>query len=197
MIELLTDPQAWLAFVNADGARDRARHRQHHLHLDPGGPAATRAATAAARIIGLALAMLTRIAAAVLHRVGDGACVPDLFSVFGPELLRPRPHPDRRRPVPAGQEHASRSTRALEGQSGRAHAGVSAPISWRDLVQIAIIDIVFSLDSVITAVGSADELPIMVAAIVLADRRDDVAVGLRQRPSSTTIRPSRCWRWPS
>jgi predicted tellurium resistance membrane protein TerC len=36
------------------------------------------------------------------------------------------------------------------------------------LVQIAIIDIVFSLDSVITAVGMVDELAVMIAAIVIA-----------------------------
>ena len=36
------------------------------------------------------------------------------------------------------------------------------------LVQIALLDIVFSLDSVITAVGMADHVPIMVAAIVIA-----------------------------
>jgi len=36
------------------------------------------------------------------------------------------------------------------------------------LVQIALLDIVFSFDSVITAVGLVDELPVMVIAIVLA-----------------------------
>src|SRR5262249_17502887 len=36
------------------------------------------------------------------------------------------------------------------------------------IVQIAIIDIVFSLDSVITAVGMVRNIPIMIAAIVLA-----------------------------
>jgi len=36
------------------------------------------------------------------------------------------------------------------------------------LVQIALIDVVFSLDSVITAVGLVDDLPVMVAAIVAA-----------------------------
>jgi predicted tellurium resistance membrane protein TerC len=36
------------------------------------------------------------------------------------------------------------------------------------LVQIAIIDIVFSLDSVITAVGMADEVAVMIIAVVLA-----------------------------
>ena len=36
------------------------------------------------------------------------------------------------------------------------------------LVQIAVIDVVFSLDSVITAVGLVDDLPVMIAAIVVA-----------------------------
>jgi hypothetical protein len=36
------------------------------------------------------------------------------------------------------------------------------------LVQIVLLDIVFSLDSVLTAVGVVDELPIMVAAVVIA-----------------------------
>ncbi len=36
------------------------------------------------------------------------------------------------------------------------------------LIQIAIIDIVFSLDSVITAVGLVQQIPVMVAAIVIS-----------------------------
>lgn len=36
------------------------------------------------------------------------------------------------------------------------------------IAQIVIIDIIFSLDSVITAIGIADELPIMIAAVILA-----------------------------
>ncbi len=36
------------------------------------------------------------------------------------------------------------------------------------LMQIAIIDIVFSLDSVITAVGMVEDIPVMVIAIVIA-----------------------------
>ncbi|WP_413787459.1 TerC family protein, partial [Salmonella enterica] len=36
------------------------------------------------------------------------------------------------------------------------------------LVQIAILDIIFSLDSVITAVGMADHVPVMVLAIIIA-----------------------------
>ena len=36
------------------------------------------------------------------------------------------------------------------------------------LIQIAVLDIVFSLDSVITAVGMANHLPVMILAIMLA-----------------------------
>lgn len=58
---------------------------------------------------------------------------------------------------------------ALEGE-GDDHAGVAAATATFGAVimQIAIIDIVFSLDSVITAVGMVDELAIMVVAIVIA-----------------------------
>ena len=41
-------------------------------------------------------------------------------------------------------------------------------VFWRIIVQIVMIDIIFSLDSVITAVGIADSLGIMIAAVVIA-----------------------------
>ncbi len=55
----------------------------------------------------------------------------------------------------------------LEGDEGQASSGVAASFT-AVLVQIVLLDIVFSLDSVITAVGMVDEIPIMVTAIVLA-----------------------------
>jgi predicted tellurium resistance membrane protein TerC len=50
----------------------------------------------------------------------------------------------------------------VEGLSSRRGAFVST------ILQIILLDIVFSLDSVITAVGMANQLPIMIAAMVLA-----------------------------
>ncbi len=41
-------------------------------------------------------------------------------------------------------------------------------VFWVVIAQIAVIDIVFSLDSVITAVGMVNQIPVMVAAIILA-----------------------------
>ena len=56
---------------------------------------------------------------------------------------------------------------SLEGAEGEQRKGKHAQF-WSVIVQIAIIDIVFSLDSVITAVGLADDLAVMVIAIVIA-----------------------------
>jgi predicted tellurium resistance membrane protein TerC len=55
---------------------------------------------------------------------------------------------------------------SLEGEAGDAAAGPLGASFASVLVQIAIIDIVFSLDSVITAVGLADDVMVMVIAIV-------------------------------
>lgn len=55
----------------------------------------------------------------------------------------------------------------LEGVEGEASAKVHAAF-WSVIVQIMLLDIVFSLDSVITAVGMVDELAIMIAAVVIA-----------------------------
>ena len=55
----------------------------------------------------------------------------------------------------------------LEGEEG--HSSARVPPSFAAvIIQIAMLDIVFSLDSVITAVGMADEITIMVTAVILA-----------------------------
>jgi predicted tellurium resistance membrane protein TerC len=55
----------------------------------------------------------------------------------------------------------------LEGEEGHVSTRV-APSMSAVIGQIMLLDIVFSLDSVITAVGMADEVAVMVAAVVLA-----------------------------
>jgi predicted tellurium resistance membrane protein TerC len=59
---------------------------------------------------------------------------------------------------------------SLEGEDEEAHSAATAVRASfaAIIVQIGIIDIVFSLDSVITAVGMADHVAIMVIAIVIA-----------------------------
>ena len=55
----------------------------------------------------------------------------------------------------------------LEGEEGEASAKVT-PTLGAVLIQIMLLDVVFSLDSVITAVGMVDEIGVMIAAVVLA-----------------------------
>jgi predicted tellurium resistance membrane protein TerC len=55
----------------------------------------------------------------------------------------------------------------LEGEEGHATAKVAASFA-SVLIQIALLDIVFSLDSVITAVGMVKEVPVMIAAVVIS-----------------------------
>lgn len=56
---------------------------------------------------------------------------------------------------------------SLEGKSG--HAGAKVASSFTAVIlQIMVLDIVFSLDSVITAVGMVDELGVMVAAVIVS-----------------------------
>ena len=55
----------------------------------------------------------------------------------------------------------------LEGEEGHASAKVAASFG-SVIVQIMLLDIVFSLDSVITAVGMVDELWVMITAVIIA-----------------------------
>ncbi len=118
-----------------------------------------------ARVLGLGLAMGTRILLlllltwimrlqASLFTVADvGISGRDLILIGGGLFLLAKSTLEIHNSL-EGEEHG--------GGSGK-HAGFAST-----LVQIAIIDIVFSLDSVITAVGLVDHLMVMIIAIVVA-----------------------------
>ena len=72
-------------------------------------------------------------------------------------------------------------------KSGRANA-----FAWV-IVQIIVIDLVFSLDSIITAIGMAEQIEVMIAAVIVACAVMYVASGPSPR-SLPSIRPRRCWR---
>src|SRR5437899_1794223 len=118
-----------------------------------------------ARRVGLAGAMVTRIAllAALAWIIRLTA---PLFHVVG--------HPFSGRDVilvAGGLFLIAKSTREIhEGLEGDAdRAGTRTRAAFGAVVgQIVLLDIVFSLDSVITAVGMARHLPVMIAAVVLA-----------------------------
>ncbi|MEN8376353.1 MAG: TerC family protein [Gemmatimonadota bacterium] len=118
-----------------------------------------------ARMVGLALAMLMRIALLFSLAWVIRLTAP-LFGVFaqeisGRDLIL----------IVGGLFLLTKATREihlkLEGEEGHL-AGKVLPSFTGVLIQIMLLDIVFSLDSVITAVGMVDELSIMVAAVVIA-----------------------------
>jgi predicted tellurium resistance membrane protein TerC len=64
----------------------------------------------------------------------------------------------------------------LEGEEGHASRKVAASFA-AIIVQIMMLDVVFSLDSVITAVGMVDEVAVMIAAVVIAVALMMIAAG--------------------
>ena len=84
-----------------------------------------------------------------------------------PGALWARPHPDSWRDVPHLQGDAG-DLRQARGRPPDAPPGRAAGRASWTLVQILLLDIVFSLDSVITAIGMSSRLPVMIAAMVVA-----------------------------
>ncbi len=118
-----------------------------------------------ARTIGLALAMLTRIMLLFSLTLLMKLTKP-LFSVLsneisGRDIIL----------IAGGLFLLGKSTLEihdkLEGEEGHSSAHVRAAFT-SVIIQIMLLDIIFSLDSVITAIGMANQLVIMVAAIVIA-----------------------------
>jgi predicted tellurium resistance membrane protein TerC len=119
-----------------------------------------------ARTIGLALAMLTRILLLVslawlvrLTRplftiLEHGVSGRDLILIVGGLFLLAKSTHEIHERLEGEEEH---------GEGGSRYASFAFV-----LTQIAVLDIVFSLDSVITAVGMVDRVPIMIAAVVIA-----------------------------
>ncbi len=119
-----------------------------------------------ARILGLALAMITRIM--LLSSIfWLSRLTSTLFSIFGNDIsgrdlvL-----------IGGGLFLIYKSTQEIHAQMQN-ESNDEAPKShstsfFGTLIQIAILDIVFSLDSVITAVGMAEHLSVMVVAVIVA-----------------------------
>jgi predicted tellurium resistance membrane protein TerC len=124
-----------------------------------------RAQQAKARRVGLAAAMVMRILL-LLSIAWIIRLTAPLFSVFGEEIS------GRDLILLAGGlfligKATLEIHDGLEGEEGDVSARV-APTFAGVIAQIMALDIVFSLDSVITAVGMAEEISIMVAAVVVA-----------------------------
>jgi predicted tellurium resistance membrane protein TerC len=57
---------------------------------------------------------------------------------------------------------------AVEGENGASKTAAASGAFWSIIAQIILIDMVFSVDSIITAIGLADDIEIMVIAVLIA-----------------------------
>ena len=163
-MEFILDPQIWLAFITLT-ALEIVLGIDNIIFITILVGRLPQQQQALARNLGLAGAMVTRIAL--------------LFSIawimgLGQTLFEVLDHPVSGRDLilfAGGAFLIAKSTleihHSLEGHEQSAGELVRSSF-WGVIAQIAVIDIVFSLDSVITAVGLVDQVWVMVAAIVIA-----------------------------
>jgi len=164
MTALLADPEVWLAFATLT-ALEIVLGIDNIIFISILVARLPKAQQPRGRTIGLALAMLTRIALllSITWVMGLSA---ELFTLLG------KPFSGRDLIlIGGGLFLLAKSTLEIHsGIEGEEHQrevkGGATFVS--TIVQIAIIDIVFSLDSVITAVGMVDHVEVMIAAVVAA-----------------------------
>jgi predicted tellurium resistance membrane protein TerC len=160
----LTDPQAWVAFVTLVALEivlgiDNVVFISILAGKLPGDQPKK------ARLLGLSLAMLMRIGLLFSLSWIIGLTAP-LLVVFahelsGRDLIL----------IGGGLFLIAKSTheihQKLEGAAGEASGRVRASFL-SVIVQILLLDIVFSLDSVLTAIGMVQQIEIMIAAVIIA-----------------------------
>ncbi len=163
-MELLTDPQAWIAFFTLT-ALELVLGIDNIIFISILAGKLPREQRERARKVGLILAMIMRIGLLLTLSWIIGLTAP-LFTVLaqeisGRDLIL----------LLGGLFLVAKSTmeihEKLEGEEGHTSSRVAASFG-AVIVQILLLDIVFSLDSVITAVGMVDDIEIMIAAVVLS-----------------------------
>src|SRR5258706_11932601 len=161
-MELLSDPQSWIAFFTLT-ALELVLGIDNIIFISVLVDKLPEAQRELARRIGLALAMFMRIGLLFLL-AWISAMIEPLFTVFrqeisGRDLIL----------IAGGLFLLWKSTQEihqlLEGEKGEASAAVRATLSGV-ILQVMIIDIVFSLDSIVTAVGMVDRVEVMIAAVI-------------------------------
>jgi len=164
VLELLTSPQAWIAFGTLTALElvlgidniifisilvDKLPHEQRQL----------------ARRLGLFMAMFMRVGLLLVLAWIVGLVAP-LFTVLdyeisGRDLIL----------ILGGLFLIWKSTgeihQSLEGEEGHSSNAVKATFA-AVILQIMVVDIVFSLDSIITAVGMVDDVRVMIAAVIVS-----------------------------
>jgi predicted tellurium resistance membrane protein TerC len=164
MLELLTSPEAWIAFATLT-ALELVLGIDNVIFISILVDKLPPDRREFARRLGLFLAMFMRIGLLLVLSWLVGLTAP-LFTVFrfeisGRDLIL----------ILGGLFLLWKSTmeihQLMEGEEGHASDKVKATFA-SVILQVIIIDLVFSLDSIITAVGMVNEIPVMVAAVVVS-----------------------------
>jgi predicted tellurium resistance membrane protein TerC len=163
-MDWMFDPQAWIAFATLL-ALEIVLGIDNVVFISILAGKLPASQQAKARYVGLGLAMVTRIILLFSISWVIGLTAP-LFTVFQQEISG--------RDIillVGGLFLIAKSTHEiherLEGEEK--HASASAAVSFSSvIIQILLLDIVFSLDSVITAVGMVNDISIMISAVVIA-----------------------------
>ena len=165
-LSFLASPDAWLTLVTLS-ALEIVLGIDNLVFISIAVGRLPEAQRPLARKFGIAVACITRILLLVmlafLARMeedlfvlfGMGISIRDLVLILGGIFLLVKGSLEIRDLISGGEDEDPRTTK-------------SSSVFWVVIAQIAVIDIVFSLDSVITAVGIAQHIPIMVFAILLA-----------------------------
>jgi len=161
-MEWVTSPEAWVALTTLEivlGVDNLVFISIAVSRLPPERrPSARRFGLALACItrimLLMTLAWLARMSAPLFTLYGNELSIRDLILIGGGLFL-----------LIKGTMEIHES---VEGGSDDAPSGTASAKFGMVIAQIAVIDIVFSLDSVITAVGLVDQIPVMVAAIMIA-----------------------------
>jgi predicted tellurium resistance membrane protein TerC len=163
-MDWLLDPQVWIAFLTLT-VLEIVLGIDNVIFIAILAGKLPPAQQRTARTVGLALAMVTRVAllfslawimrltAPLFTILGQDVSGRDLILLLGGLFLL------------AKSTHEIHQK--LEGAEGHASARVQASFV-SVIIQILLLDIVFSLDSVITAVGMANQLTVMIAAVIVA-----------------------------
>ena len=164
-MELLTNPETWIALVTLT-ALEIVLGIDNIVFITIMVGKLPPEQRDRARALGLGAAMLMRIALLFSIAFIIGLTQP-LFTIFGQEI-------SWRDIILAGgglfliAKATFEIHERLEGAESKPRAGLATVSFGAVIVQIMLLDLIFSLDSVITAIGMADEIAVMVAAIVIA-----------------------------
>jgi len=166
MMELLTDPQVWITLITLS-AIEIVLGIDNLVFISIAVSKLPAHQREVARKFGIAVACITRIML-LLTLAWLAGLTTDLFTLFGQgisvrDLVL----------IIGGLFLLVKGTKEIlelvKGEPDSEDVHTRPAVSFAGVIaQIAVIDIVFSLDSVIAAVGMANHTPVMVAAILLA-----------------------------